>query len=288
MSLTPIRHAADADRAPERPPGFWDGVDHAYIPARPGEGAAEPDPEPRGRDRASTRSPTRSSATASGTSTTSTCVEIENLAVSRSRSRSATSSPASSPRTPSSSSSGPCLQYMSRDAGHDDRYILEHRGERDRRRGHVALNDPWVGTAHQPDVSLICPVFHEGKLFCWVANSAHQNDIGGTVPGSFCPNAKDVFWDPPSFPPFEDGRGRRRSTGHRALYRRYSRTPENLALDLRATIAGNNAARARILGLVERTGRTWSRARCGAHSTPASAPSSGRSTRSPRAPTPTV
>ena len=43
----------------------------------------------------------------------------------------------------------------------------------------------------------MCPVFVDGELFCWVANISHQNDIGGTVPGSFCPNAEDAFWDPP-------------------------------------------------------------------------------------------
>ena len=43
------------------------------------------------------------------------------------------------------------------------------------------------------DVMLICPVFWEGELFCWVTNCLHQYDIGGITPGSFCPSAKDAF-----------------------------------------------------------------------------------------------
>ena len=116
-------------------------------------------------------------------------------------------------------------------------------------------NDPIIGTAHQPDVGLMCPVFVDGEVFCWVANISHQNDIGGTVPGSFCPNAEDAFWDPPSFPPFKIVEGNQIVPDMEALYRRCSRTPENLSLDLRATIAGNNAARSRILGLVDKYGK---------------------------------
>ena len=116
-------------------------------------------------------------------------------------------------------------------------------------------NDPIIGTAHQPDVGLMCPVFIDGEVFCWVANICHQNDIGGTVPGSFCPNAVDAFWDPPSFPPFKIVEDGQIVSDMEALYRRASRTPENLSLDLRATIAGNRAAATRIRGLVEKYGK---------------------------------
>ncbi len=96
-------------------------------------------------------------------------------------------------------------------------YVMEKHGE-DIAEGDMWMcNDPWIGTAHQPDVNLLCPVFVEGKLFCWVVNAAHMNDVGGTVPGSFCPNAQDVYFDPPCFPPCRMVRGRRdrrRAGGH--------------------------------------------------------------------------
>jgi N-methylhydantoinase B len=116
------------------------------------------------------------------------------------------------------------------------------------------MNDPWVGTTHQQDVGLLCPVFHEGKLFCWVTNAAHQYDIGGITPGSFCPSATSVFDEPTPLPPIklvERGRVRR---DVEEMYLRCSRNPYLLGLDMHAQIAGNNAAKNRIKLLIERYG----------------------------------
>jgi N-methylhydantoinase B len=149
---------------------------------------------------------------------------------------------------------GPYLQYMSGMLDIMAQYILE-------RKGHLVAdgdmwlqNDPWVGTAHQPDVGLLCPVFYGGELFCWVVNCAHQNDVGGTVAGSFCPNAQDIFWDPPLFPPMRMVKDGKIDEELEALYRRQSRTPVNLALDLRAAVAGNSAARSYVLALIDKYG----------------------------------
>ena len=64
-------------------------------------------------------------------------------------------------------------------------------------------NDPYVGAPHQPDTIVAAPVFVGGQLFCWVANVLHHSDIGGSVVGSFCVDAADIFTDPPAFPPFK-------------------------------------------------------------------------------------
>ena len=47
------------------------------------------------------------------------------------------------------------------------------------------------------------PVFVGEQLFCWVANVLHHSDVGGSVVGSFCVDAADIFSDPPAFPPFK-------------------------------------------------------------------------------------
>jgi N-methylhydantoinase B len=150
---------------------------------------------------------------------------------------------------------GPYLQYMSGQLDLMVKYLIEHRGARVTDGDMWLCNDPIVGTAHQPDVCLMQPVFVDGAVFCWVANVVHQNDIGGIVPGSFCPNAPDVFSDPPCFPPIRIVRDGRVDEDLEELYRRCSRTPTNLSLDLRATIAGNQAARSRILALVASYGK---------------------------------
>ena len=48
----------------------------------------------------------------------------------------------------------------------------------------VALNDSFMGSGHFPDVFQIMPVFLGGSIIGYVANSAHQVDVGGAAPGS--------------------------------------------------------------------------------------------------------
>ncbi len=151
---------------------------------------------------------------------------------------------------------GPHLQYMSGMMDLMVKWTLENRSDDpgifD---GDMFLqNDPWVGTAHQPDVGLLCPVFVDNQLFCWVANAMHQADVGGTTPGSFCPDATDIYHDPPCFPPIKIVDRGRIVRQVEDLYKRQSRLPTALALDLRAGIAGNNVAKDRILALVKRYG----------------------------------
>jgi N-methylhydantoinase B len=151
---------------------------------------------------------------------------------------------------------GPYLQYFAGTMDLIANWILENRGsDPGLNEGDIFLhNDCWVGTPHQPDVALMAPVFHEGKLFCWVSNLMHQNDIGGTVAGSFCPNAQDIYWDPPQFPPMKIVDQGEIDKEKEDVYRRQSRTPRQLSMDLRAGIAGINTARERVKDLIDQYG----------------------------------
>lgn len=42
-------------------------------------------------------------------------------------------------------------------------------------------NDPWIASGHLPDVTILTPVFHLGKLVAFAACGAHQADIGGRI-----------------------------------------------------------------------------------------------------------
>jgi N-methylhydantoinase B len=151
---------------------------------------------------------------------------------------------------------GPYQLYMSGVSDVQVKWTLEHRsanpgiGEGDM----FLSNDPWVGAAHQMDVTLLNPVFAEGKLFCWITNVLHQYDVGGITPGSFCPNARDAFDEGILLPPVkivERGELRKDIEG---VYLRASRKPYLVALDLRAQIAGNVTAGRRIAQLIARYG----------------------------------
>jgi N-methylhydantoinase B len=151
---------------------------------------------------------------------------------------------------------GPYLQFHAGMLDLNVKWTLEHRsaapGIRD---GDMFFaNDPWVGTTHQQDAAMICPVFWEGRIFCWVANLLHFADVGGGTPGSFCPEASDVFEEPVPTPPLrmvEDGEIR---PDVEDQFLRRSRLPDICALDLRAVVAGNTVAKQRMLGLLERYG----------------------------------
>ncbi|HXR24673.1 MAG TPA: hydantoinase B/oxoprolinase family protein, partial [Candidatus Binataceae bacterium] len=150
----------------------------------------------------------------------------------------------------------PYIQYF---AGVSDlviRWTLENRGENpgifD---GDVFFqNDPLIGVSHQMDVQTFAPVFVDGRIFCWVFNSVHVRDIGGTSPGSFCVEARDVYGEATPIPPIklvERGNLRR---DVEEMIRRHSRIPDLLGLDLRSQLAGIHAARTRVLEMVRAYG----------------------------------
>ena len=151
---------------------------------------------------------------------------------------------------------GPYMQYMSGVTDTQVKWTLENRSDNPGiKDGDMFLaNDPWVGAAHQQDVMLLCPVFWEGELFCWVTNCLHQYDIGGITPGSFCPSAESAYDEGIMLPPIkiiEDGEIRR---DIEAVYLRASRKPQLVALDFRAQMAGNTTAKNRVLELIRRYG----------------------------------
>lgn len=48
----------------------------------------------------------------------------------------------------------------------------------------VLLNDPYVGGTHLPDMSMLMPVFHDGRLLAFSATRVHWPDVGGIAVGS--------------------------------------------------------------------------------------------------------
>lgn len=151
---------------------------------------------------------------------------------------------------------GPHIQYFSGTMDLPIKWTLENLGaEPGIAEGDMFLsNDPWIGSSHQSDVQITCPVFWQGRIFCWVANALHQYDIGGNTPGSFCADARDVFDEPVPIPPIKIVEGGRLRRDLEGMYLRHSRQPQLVALDLRAQIAGNLVARNRIHGFIKRYG----------------------------------
>ena len=64
----------------------------------------------------------------------------------------------------------------------------------------VALNDPFAGGTHLPDVTLVMPVVKRKRILFYVANRAHHADIGGATPGSMG-LATDIYGEGIRIPP---------------------------------------------------------------------------------------
>jgi 5-oxoprolinase (ATP-hydrolysing) len=71
--------------------------------------------------------------------------------------------------------------------------IRENRGRI--RPGDVyAINAPYNGGTHLPDITVCTPVFddEDREILFWVASRGHHADVGGISPGSMSPNAVDI------------------------------------------------------------------------------------------------
>jgi N-methylhydantoinase B len=55
---------------------------------------------------------------------------------------------------------------------------------------HYITNDPWLGTGHLHDLTVVTPAFHRGHIVGLFANTAHVIDIGGLGMG---PEGRSVF-----------------------------------------------------------------------------------------------
>jgi 5-oxoprolinase (ATP-hydrolysing) len=76
--------------------------------------------------------------------------------------------------------------------GESVRTILKLRGQEMGEGDVYALNNPYNGGTHLPDVTVVMPVFHEGRLLFLAASRAHHADIGGITPGSMPPDSTHI------------------------------------------------------------------------------------------------
>lgn len=118
----------------------------------------------------------------------------------------------------------------------------------------VALNDPFAGGTHLPDVTLISQVGGGSTPLFYVANRAHHADIGGATPGSMG-LATDVYGEGLRIPPVRlVQRGRLNNDIMRLLLANVRGAEERKA-DFAAQIGSLTTGTNRLLEIVERRGR---------------------------------
>jgi len=119
----------------------------------------------------------------------------------------------------------------------------------------VALNDPFHGGTHLPDITLVSPVFTSASPSpsFYVANRAHHSDIGGMSPGSM-PLASEIYQEGLIIPPIKLVKRGEVVADILSLILANVRTPDEREGDLAAQIAANRVGERRLRDLTARHG----------------------------------
>jgi 5-oxoprolinase (ATP-hydrolysing) len=119
-----------------------------------------------------------------------------------------------------------------------------------------AINAPYNGGTHLPDITVCTPVFDDKKkaILFWVASRGHHADVGGISPGSMSPNAttieqEGVYLD--NFKLIDRGRFREQELMDALTRARYpARNPVQNLNDIKAQIAANEKGVAELRKMV--------------------------------------
>jgi N-methylhydantoinase B len=113
---------------------------------------------------------------------------------------------------------------------------------------HYITNDPWLGTGHLHDLTVVTPAFRNGALVALFANTAHVIDVGGLGMG---PEGRSVFEEGMYFPIlrcFEEGRP---NATFFDILRAGTRLPVELEGDVYSLCACNDAGAARLVAMMD-------------------------------------
>ena len=144
--------------------------------------------------------------------------------------------------------------------GESVRTVLEHRAAALRPGDVVALNNPYNGGTHLPDVTVITPVFDAAgqHIRFFVGSRGHHADIGGITPGSTPPHSRTLAEEGVVIDDFllVDA-GQFREEEFRALLAgaRYpARSPDTNVADIKAQVAANERGVQELGRVVDRYG----------------------------------
>src|SRR5262245_8512829 len=119
-----------------------------------------------------------------------------------------------------------------------------------------AINAPYNGGTHLPDITVCTPVFDDRKkeILFWVASRGHHGDVGGISPGSMSPNATTIEQEGVLFDNFklvDRGRFREKELMAALTGATYpARNPVQNINDVKAQIAANEKGVAELRKMV--------------------------------------
>jgi N-methylhydantoinase B len=118
----------------------------------------------------------------------------------------------------------------------------------------ILVNDPYAGGTHLNDVTIIYPVFLEGRLIFFPAVRAHWADVGGMVPGSMSGKATEIYQEGIRIPPLKILEGGRMNDAALDLLLANMRVPDERLGDFQASLSACRVAEKRIHEICARYG----------------------------------
>ncbi len=121
------------------------------------------------------------------------------------------------------------------------------------------MNDPYMGGTHLQDVTIMKPIFFEGRLQFIAINRAHHGDVGGMEPGSYCPAATELLHEGIRIPPLRIYKDNQPITDVIEMIKINTRMPDDLWVDMKAQIASCCVGEKRIIEMMEKYGEEKTR-----------------------------
>jgi len=116
-------------------------------------------------------------------------------------------------------------------------------------------NDPYkVGNSHVPDMVVITPIFHDGRIIGFGASVAHKADVGGLVPGSSGAMSREIFHDGILLPAVRYWTKDGVNPEVEAILRNNSRVPDSVIGDLRGQVGSTRLGAERLCALFDEYG----------------------------------
>ena len=118
----------------------------------------------------------------------------------------------------------------------------------------VIHNHPYYGSSHSPDIAAVAPVYYEGELVGFSANTAHHVDIGAATPGLII-DVPDVFAEGMLFKGVKlyEGGVRNRALWH--FMGTNTRVPDQVLGDIEAQVASVELGVKRFVELLDSYGK---------------------------------
>jgi N-methylhydantoinase B/oxoprolinase/acetone carboxylase alpha subunit len=117
-----------------------------------------------------------------------------------------------------------------------------------------ALNDPYLGGTHLPDIMVIQPVFHGGRIIAFSAAITHHQDMGGLSAGSVPTHATEIFQEGLRIPPLKLYDAGVLNETLVAMIRQNVRIPDTVMGDVFAQVAATHVGARRLCELADRLG----------------------------------